>query len=63
MVSDEFMKEYLWVVVLAVLLLTAFIGYALNKNIDPNEVDNEEEENNLNSNNDEQDNRTDSRED
>lgn len=63
MVSDEFMKEYLWVVVLAILLLTAFIGYALNKNIDPNEVDNEEEENNLNSNNNEQDNRTDSRED
>lgn len=63
MVSDEFMKEYLWVVVLVILLLTCFIGYALNKNIDPNEVDNEEEENNLNSNNDEQDNRTDSRED
>lgn len=45
MVSDDFMKEYLWVIMLVVLLLIAFIVYALNKNIDPEEADDESKEN------------------
>lgn len=31
------MKDYFWIVVLAIVGLTVFIAYILNKNIDPDE--------------------------
>jgi hypothetical protein len=54
MVSDDFMHDYLWILVIVVLLFTAFIGGILNKNIDPNEIEDDEEEE-LNSDNTDED--------
>lgn len=41
--SDEFMKENMWIIVLVVLLFVAFVGYGLNKNIDPSECEDDQE--------------------
>ena len=44
MISDSFMQDNLWIMVMVVLLFTAFVGGILNKNIDPNEIEEDEEE-------------------
>lgn len=36
-INDNLMKDYFWVVVLAIVCLTVFIAYVLNTNIDPEE--------------------------
>lgn len=42
--NESFIENYLWIIVLVILLFTAFVGYTLNKNIDPDEIDEEEED-------------------
>lgn len=37
METDNFMKDNLWIMLIVVLLFTAFVAYVLNKNNDPEE--------------------------
>lgn len=46
--SDAFIKDYMWILIVLVLIFTVFIGYTLNKNIDPSEIEEEEDEFNTN---------------
>ncbi len=55
MVSDEFMHDYFWIVIMVVLLFTAFVGGILNKNIDPNEIEEDDEKDEFNSNDTDED--------
>jgi uncharacterized membrane protein len=49
MISDTFMHDYSWILMGVIIVFTAFIGYILNKNIDPDEIDQDDEENEFNS--------------
>ncbi len=48
--SEDFLKNHMWILVIIILVFTIYVGYILNKNIDPSEIeeDKDEEETNLN---------------
>jgi hypothetical protein len=48
--QNNFIENYLWLFVIVILLFTCFVGYILNKHIDPNEIEEEDEEEDINLN-------------
>jgi hypothetical protein len=47
---DDFMKDYLWIVAVVIIIFTIIIAKILNTNIDPDEIE-QEDEYELNKNN------------
>lgn len=53
---DAFMKDYLWIVAIVIVIFTIIIAKFLNTNIDPDEIeDNKEDEYELNKNSTDED--------
>lgn len=40
---DSFMEKYLWLIVIGILIFSVIVGWILNTNIDPSEIEEEEE--------------------
>lgn len=44
MSSECFIEDHLWIVIVVILAFTLYVSYLLNKNTDPEDIDDDEED-------------------